>query len=164
MLATVVLIALYYVLPLDHLAGVPLWVILVVGIVALVGVAAYQVSAVIRARHPAIRAVEALATTAPLFLLLYAATYFVLAKSGPENFNVHTLTRTDSLYFTVTVFSTVGFGDITATSQPARLLVTAQMILNLLILGLGIRVFIGAIQIARQRRPTDPEPQTPDTS
>jgi voltage-gated potassium channel len=161
LLATVILVALYYLLPLDRLAGVPLWIILTFGLIALVAVAAYQVRAVIKAPHPAVRAVEALATTAPLFLLLYAATYFVLAQSGPDNFNVHTLTRTDSLYFTVTVFSTVGFGDITATSQAARLLVTAQMILNLLILGLGIRVFIGAVQIARQRHPNDPEAQAP---
>jgi hypothetical protein len=38
------------------------------------------------------------------------------------------LTHTDGLYFTVTVFSTVGFGDITAKSQAARLVVTGQMI------------------------------------
>jgi voltage-gated potassium channel len=50
----------------------------------------------------------------------------------------------------VTVFATVGFGDITATSQPARLIVTAQMILDL-ILGLGIRVFLGAVQRGRQQ-------------
>jgi hypothetical protein len=36
------------------------------------------------------------------------------------------LTRTDALYFTVTVFSTVGFGDITAKTETARLVVTGQ--------------------------------------
>lgn len=126
-----------------------------IGLVALVGVSSYQVRAVMRAPHPGVRAVEALAATAPFFLLLFAATYFVTSQSAPDNFNVHALTRTDSLYFTVTVFSTVGFGDITATSQTARLLVATQMILNLLILGLGLRVFVGAIDIARQRHPHD---------
>ena len=58
-----------------------------------------------------------------------------------------------ALYFTVTTFSTVGYGDITAASEAARLLVTVQMILDLLALGLGIRVFIGAVQLARQARP-----------
>ena len=47
----------------------------------------------------------------------------------------------------------MGFGDITATSQAARLVVTVQMILDLLVLGLGIRVFIGAVQLARQEHP-----------
>ena len=64
---------------------------------------------------------------------------------------MHSLTRTDSLYFTVTVFATVGFGDIIATSQTARLLVTVQMILDLVVLGLGIRVFLGAVQRGRQQ-------------
>jgi hypothetical protein len=37
-----------------------------------------------------------------------------MAQADTDNFNVHALTRTDSLYFTITVFATVGFGDITA--------------------------------------------------
>jgi len=45
------------------------------------------------------------------------------------------LTRSDSLYFTVTVFSTVGFGDITPKTELARLLVTGQMVVDVIILG-----------------------------
>ena len=63
------------------------------------------------------------------------------------------LTRTDTLYFTVTVFATVGFGDISPASQAARLVVTAQMILNLIVLGLGVRLIVGAAQRARQSNP-----------
>ena len=113
--------------------------------------AAYQLRAIIKARYPAIRAIEALAATAPLFLLLFAATYFLMAQADLDNFNVHSLTRTDALYFTVTVFATVGFGDIVATTQLARLLVTVQMILDLGVLGLGLRVFLGAVQRGRQQ-------------
>ena len=147
---TAALVVGYYLLPLDNLAGVPLGVSLAAGLLALAAMAAYQVRAIIRARYPGIRAIEALATTAPLFLLLFAATYVLMARADPSNFNVHPLTRTDSLYFTVTVFATVGFGDITATSQTGRLLVTAQMILDLIVLGLGIRVFLGAVQRGQQ--------------
>lgn len=74
-----------------------------------------------------------------------------MAEADGSNFNVHTLTRTDSLYFTVTAFATVGFGDINATSQAARVLVTVQMILEMIVLGLGIRVFTSAVQFGRQR-------------
>ena len=158
-IATVALVAVYYVLPLDHLSGVPLWVFLTVGLIVLVMMSAYQVRAVMRAPNPGVRAIEGLATTAPLFILLFAATYYVMARSAGYNFSVHQLTRTDSLYFTVTVFATVGFGDITATSQSARVLVTVQMVLDLIVLGLGVRVFIGAVQIARKPR-SEPE-QTP---
>jgi hypothetical protein len=154
---TTVLVGLYYLLPLDHLASVPLAVTLVAGLLVLLAVAAWQLRLIIGARHPAARAVQALATTVPLFLLLFASAYFVMARASPASFSNH-LTRTDALYFTVTIFSTVGFGDITATSQAARLVVTAQMILDLLALGLGIRVFIGAVQRAQQahRDPAGP--------
>jgi hypothetical protein len=159
--AAVVLVALYYLLPLDRLTGVPLGVLLATGLVVLLAVSAWQVRTIISAKYPAVRAIEALATTVPLFLLLFAAAYFVMAKTSPASFS-DPLTRTDALYFTVTTFSTVGYGDITAVGQSARLIVTTQMILDLLILGLGIRVFIGAVQRGRQRaQPDSADPGSP---
>jgi hypothetical protein len=130
-------------------------------LLVLLAVAAWQIRAIIRAAYPGLRAIEALATTVPLFLLLYAATYLLIAQVDPASFSTHAgLTRTDALYFTVTIFATVGFGDIAPTSQSARLLVTTQMIMDLLILGLGIRVFIGAVQLARQHQTPDPNAGT----
>ena len=151
----VVLVALYYLLPLDRIPSIPLGWLLAIGLVVLLAVSSWQVRSIITAKHPAVRAIGALATTVPLFLLLFAATYFLMAKTSPASFTDH-LTRTDALYFTVTTFSTVGFGDITAVSESARLVVIAQMILDLLLLGLGIRVFIGAVQRGRQRANPDP--------
>ena len=66
---------------------------------------------------------------------------------------MHTLSRTDALYFTITVSSSVGFGDITATSQTARVLVMVQMILDLVVIGLVVRPFVGAVKHARQQDP-----------
>ena len=148
---TALLIAVYYLAPLTRLSDVPLAVSLIVGLIALTAVASWQLKAVVRARHPGIRAIQALATTAPLFLLLFATSYFLMAQTDPTSFRAHPLTRTDTLYFTVTVFATVGFGDISAASQAARLLVIVQMILDLIVLGLGIRVFLGAVQRGRER-------------
>ena len=151
-LATAVaLVTLYYLLPLDHIKNVPLT--LAGGLVILVAVIAWQLRAIVRAKQPAVRAVVALALTVPLFVLLFASAYFVMARASLANFSTHQLTRTDALYFTVTIFSTVGFGDITAASQSARLVVTAQMVLDLLVLGLGIRAFFGAVQLGRQQAP-----------
>jgi hypothetical protein len=152
-----VLVALYYLLPLDHIPSVPLGVLLAIGLVILLSVAAWQVRTIVSANHPTVRAIGALATTVPLFLLLFASTYFLMARTSPASFSDH-LTRTDALYFTVTTFSTVGYGDITAVSESARLVVIAQMILDLLALGLGIRVFTGAVQRGRQRPRPDPDP------
>ena len=165
---TVLLVGLYYLLPLDRV-HVRLAVILVAGILIVLAVSAWQLHAITRSRYPAVRAIDALATTAPLFLLLFAATYYLMARTSPGSFNPDHLTRTDTLYFTVTTFSTVGFGDITAASQAARLVVTVQMLLDLLVLGLGIRAFVTAVRVGRSRPPTDPDapadpatPQNPD--
>ena len=103
---------------------------------------------------------EALAVTVPVFLLLFAATYFMMEQANADNFNVDSLTRTDSLYFTVTVFATVGFGDIAATSQVARVAVIAQMILDLLVLGLVVKVFVGAVEIGRGLRTPRQDPES----
>jgi hypothetical protein len=82
-----------------------------------------------------------------------------MAGANPANFSTQPLTRTDALYFTVTVFATVGFGDITAVSQSARLVVTVQMLLDLLALGLVVRAFVGAVQSARQQAAQDTRPE-----
>ena len=157
LLTTAVLVALYYLSPLDHVDVVPLPVSLIVLLLVLVGVCVWQVRAITRAAYPGIRAIEALAATVPLFLLLFAATYYLMALDDPANFSQEPLTRTDTLYLTITIFSTVGFGDISAASQSARLVASLQMLLDLLVLGLGIRVFTSAVQRGREQR-------TPDSS
>ena len=151
---TVALVALYYLLPLNHSTRWLAITILVIGLVALIGLIAFQVRTIIVSPFPGLRAVEALATSIPLFLLLFASTYVVMGAIAANSFN-QPMTRTDALYFTVTVFATVGFGDITAKTETARLLVTGQMIVDLIILGIGARVILGAVQRGRQRQPHD---------
>ena len=157
---TVLVVAAYYLLPLDNLAGLSLALALAVGLLALTAVVAYQVRAIIRHPHSAVRAIEALAITVPVFLVLFAATYFMMEQVKPDSFNVDSLTRTDSLYFTVTVFATVGFGDIAPASQAARVVVIAQMILDLLVLGLVVKVFLGAVETGRRLRTTQQDPES----
>jgi len=141
---------LYYVLPLDRLDDTQLWLILTVGVVALAVVTAYQVVAILRAAYPALRAVEALTIIGPLFLYLFAAVYYTMSQAEPANFSLSGLTRTDTLYFTITTFATVGFGDIVATSQSGRVLVMVQMVLDLIVLGAVVKILIGAAQSARR--------------
>ena len=77
--------------------------------------------------------------------------------SRPDAFT-EPLNRTDGLYFTITVFSTVGFGDIAPVSQLARVLVTVQMIVGLITVGLIAKLVVGAVQVAVARRSAEPEP------
>ena len=65
-------------------------------------------------------------------------------RTSASNFS-QPMTRTDALSLTVTVLATVGFGDITAKTGAARLVVIGQMSTDLIILGLGARVILGAV-------------------
>ena len=149
--STIVLVAVYYLLPLDHSARWAAITMLVIGLVLLITLITLQVRSIIAAPFPGLRALEALATSVPLFLLLFASTYVVMAAISASNFSAP-MTHTNGLYFSVTVFATVGFGDITAKTEVARLVVTVQMMIDLVILGLGARVILGAVTRGRQRR------------
>jgi hypothetical protein len=157
---TAVLVVIYYLLPLDHTSTWIAATILIIGLVAFIALLGFQVRWIIRSRFPALRAVEALATSLPLFLLLFSGTYVVMAAISASNFGEE-LTHTDALYFTVTVFTTVGFGDIIAKSEGARLLVTGQMVTDLIILGIGAKIILGAVTRGRQRQPQSAGAQQP---
>jgi hypothetical protein len=152
LVSSALLFLVYFLGPVRQVERLPIGVGLVLALMILMGVTGWQVLAITRAAHPGVRAVEALAVTVPLFLLLFAASYFLLAQDDPANFDPSSLNRLDTLYFTVTTFATVGFGDITATSTYARVVVTVQMLLDLVILGAGIRVILGAVQRGRARQ------------
>lgn len=110
-------------------------------LLALVGVGFVvraQVSGVRRGRWPLLARVEALLTTLYLLILLFASTYYMLDATTVGQFE-GIADRTDSLYFAVTVVSTVGFGDIHAVGTAARLLVTGQMLFDLIFIGTAVR-------------------------
>jgi voltage-gated potassium channel len=157
LLSAIVLVALYYRLPFDEewRLSSALWIILGLGL--FVAVLIWQIWKVLTSRHPGIRAIQALAVTLPLFLLLFATTYFLMSLHGPGTFTQEQLSRTDALYLTVTIFATVGFGDISAVSQAARLVVTTQMLLDLVILGVGINAFVSAARAGKKRQSSTEE-------
>jgi voltage-gated potassium channel len=142
---TVVMVVLYYVLPLDRRSDSFVFAFLAIGVGLLAVMITWQVRAIETSDYPGIRAVQSLASTTPLFLLLFASTYFILSRDDAAMFS-EPLSRSDALYFTVTVFATVGFGDISGQAETARLVVTAQMLLDLVVLGLGIQVILGAVK------------------
>ena len=86
----------------------------------------------------------------PLFILLFATAYYLMGRADAKDFT-EALSRTDALYLTVTIFSTVGFGDISPQTETARLVVAGQMILDLIVLGVGIKIILGAVQRSKAR-------------
>jgi ion channel len=151
-LVAAVLVILYYVLPLDRPWDSATAVRLLIGLLVFAGVMVWGVRTVAGSRYPGVRAAEALALVLPLFLLLFASTYFEMERNSAASFT-QPLTRTDALYFTVTVFTTVGFGDITAKSETARTVLIVQMLADLAVLGAGARVLLRAVQRGLERRP-----------
>ncbi|MFE5295588.1 potassium channel family protein [Streptomyces sp. NPDC056632] len=145
------LVTLYYLLPLDHSSTTATLTMLLIGLAGFVALVSAQVRSILHARHPGLRAVEAMAISIPFFLLLFSASYVALSVLSPGSFR-GPLSHTEALYFTVTVFSTVGFGDITAQDDTARLVVTVQMLADLVVLGLAVKIVVGAVRRGRQRK------------
>jgi voltage-gated potassium channel len=160
-LATTVLVALYYLLPLDQPWDTSTAVRLLAGLLGFAGLMVWQVRAIAGSRYPAMRAFETLGLIVPFYLLMFASTYFLMERAATANFT-QPLTRTDALYFSVTVFATVGFGDITAKSETARVVLIIQMLADLALLGAGARVLLGAVQRGRQRRSGTGDGDGPD--
>ena len=140
----------YFVLPLTSLAA-DTALELLIGLVVISGLLAWQTLGILRSPLPAVQAVATIAITVPMFLVLFATTYFLMDEGDSGGFSER-LTKLDALYFSISTFTTVGFGDITATSQVARAVVTTQMVLGMVLLGLIVRVIVGAVQVARSRR------------
>ena len=146
--ASTVLVVVYATAPLDQHPTGRVALRLIVGLIVVMVVLVLQFRAVSRSPHPTLRGVEAVAVSVPLFVLMFAATYFSTSRNSAGSFNMD-LSRVDAAYFSVTVLTTVGFGDIVATSQTTRLLVTTQMLADLVLVGFIAKVLVGAVQRRR---------------
>jgi voltage-gated potassium channel len=148
---TAALLFLYYEAPLDRTLDVTTALLFAVALALFGVVVTYQVRSILRSDRPRLRAVRAVGVAVPLLLVVFASTYCIVATQQSGAFT-ESLDRTDSLYFTVTVFSTVGFGDIAPVTHLARLLVTVQMLVGLIAVGLIAKLVLGAVQVAVGRR------------
>jgi len=146
-----VLVALYYQAPLDRALDAGTAIRIMLGMVALVGVLTWQVRAIVHSRTPRLRAIEVLAVGLPALLLSYAWIYVLISGNQAGSFTEN-LGRTDALYFAVTVFATVGFGDIAPKSDLARVVTMTQMLTGLVAVGFVAKIVLGAVQVAVERR------------
>ncbi len=146
---TVVLVLLtagYYVLPLRlDVSDGGVLVRLVVGL-ALVGAVAVVFRRHARRSRQSLSEemyeIQWLLSALYLLVLGFALTYSVTASVDPRQF-VGIGDRTSALYFSVTVVSTVGFGDLHPAATLGQLLVTAQMLFDLIYLGTALRLLSG---------------------
>ncbi|MFE2656776.1 ion channel [Brevibacterium sp. NPDC059310] len=83
----------------------------------------------------------------------FSAVFFVVATNNPHEFDGID-TRVDALYFTLTTMTTTGYGDIVATGQLSRILVSAVFVFDLVFLGLFASE-LSRIVSRRQAGPAD---------
>jgi hypothetical protein len=148
-LTVVGLLALYAVIPVPGQRE-PLWFTLLMALGGLAFLAYAFITLAQRAQRStddtAIR-LEALVAVLYAFVVFMSLVYLGLASS-PGQFD-ELNTRVDALYFTMSTIATVGFGDVHATGQAARLVVTVQIFLDLIFVGLVARIILPSL--ARQR-------------
>ena len=147
------MVAVYYLAPLQQVQDPRTLVIVLSGMAVVIVLAAWQVGSILRSAQPVVKGIQALGTSIPFYLLVFAVAYYLMSAIIPGSFT-ETMGRTDALYFTLTVFTTVGFGDITPVSEAARITVMVQMVGNLLVLGVLLRLVTRAVQVNRARRGT----------
>ena len=149
-----ILCALYVVAPVAGESGPWLAIWLMVAGAALLGVVAWLLLSIVASDYPTLRAIEALALILPVTIFGFAYTYLAMWHAHHGGFS-EPLDHIGSVYFTVTVLTTVGFGDIVARTDGTRLVVTLQMVLDLVLLAFLVRMFVFAVQTGVRRRESE---------
>jgi voltage-gated potassium channel Kch len=160
-LSAVPLLTVYYLAPLDGPLDISTLIGFALGLVAFALVIVWQVRAIVSSDAPRLRTVRAVVIGVSTLLVVFAATYSVISNSRPDSFS-EPLSRTDALYFTLTTFATVGFGDIAPRTDVARIIVMIQMITGLIAVGLLGKIVFAAMQKGLRRQEDERAAETDD--
>ena len=137
----------YYFVPLsqdDH--PVWRWAVFIVGLGTLIFLIVRQLRKQLSAGpDPGIR-VHTLITLLYPVVALFALTYYVIQSTDPTQFT-DMVTRTDALYYTVITLGTVGYGDVHAVGQLARVVSMIQVAFDLVVIGALIAVATSRFQV-----------------
>ncbi|RKN38425.1 potassium channel family protein [Micromonospora endolithica] len=100
--------------------------------------------------EPEVRALIRLAVALVAGLLSFALADYVIARSAPGEF-VNLTTRIDALYFALATLTTIGYGDVHAQGQVARVAVCAQMVFSIGVLATGASIVVRQLTEALRR-------------
>ena len=155
-LAFAVILGVYFLLPVGDWGGDG-WSAfrLVLGVLFFAAILAWQVRRILRSAAPALQAVEALIVAIPTFIVVYASTYVSISAASPGSFS-QALDKPASLYFTVVTLGTVGYGDIAPVSVGARMAVSSQIMLGLVLISVIVRLLAGAARRSLDRKADPP--------
>ncbi|MGH8824428.1 MAG: potassium channel family protein [Jiangellaceae bacterium] len=144
-----VLVAAYFLMPLEGSFAFRLFSY-AVGLTFVVLVIGRQMRRHLASRDADIR-VDSLALAIVLAVLLFALTYYAVSTAQSGEFSDLT-TRVDALYYSLTVATTTGFGDVSAQSQLARALVSTQLVFNMLIVATAVPLLTRTVKERRAAR------------
>ena len=151
-LALAVLLGVYFLLPVgEHVGDASTVIRLVLGVLLFGAILAWQVRQILQSDTPALRAIEALIVAIPTFIVVYASTYVGIEAAAPGSFS-QSVDKLSALYFTVVTLGTVGYGDIAPTSSIARMTVSSQILLDLVLIAMIARLLTGAARRSLDRR------------
>jgi voltage-gated potassium channel len=119
-----------------------------ISLLALLPLTAHRLRAVNASDAPVLEAFEALVLLMTILMTGFAAVYYGMNHAHDQFRGLDS--RIDGIYFTVTTLSTVGYGDITAVSQTARVAVTVQMVFDIAYVGIAFRVLTATARRARR--------------
>ena len=92
---------------------------------------------------------------------LFALAYYLIARNDPAQFD-GLVTRTDALYFTIVTLGTIGYGDVHAVGQFARVITMIQIAFDLVVIGAFVAVASSRVQVLLAERSTDRRGQPAD--
>jgi hypothetical protein len=146
----VAVLVLYYAAPIGDLPSGSDLAVSVLGMLGGVVLLSWLIARQFRRLLGARPGEEAVRLDALVFLLyviapMFALGYVAVDDADPDQF-VGLATKTDALYFTLSTLGTVGFGDVYADGQLARVLVMVQMAFDLVFVAALISLLGGQIR------------------
>jgi hypothetical protein len=136
------LVVLYCLLP---LRGEHWWVGAAIGLAALVAITPFTTRRVLEVRRsatPVFAAAEAIMLVVAMLLFGFGALYLTISRLDGQFVGLDT--RLDAVYFALATLSTVGYGDVHAAGQLARAAVSAQIVLDLTLIAISVRLITAA--------------------
>ena len=137
-------------------------------VMSLIALALLAVLVLVEVRHQLLdadRRIDGLVIALMVAVLGFALGFYLLAERQPDQI-AGLETRVDALYFTMSTLLTIGYGDVHATGQTARILVLIQMLFNVVILAtaastISTRIRTRAEKRAEERRAAEADGSLP---
>ncbi|WP_116951114.1 potassium channel family protein [Jiangella endophytica] len=130
-------ILVYYTLPLGPPDAPPEIVgatAFVAGVAGLIWLTLHEVRRFAAHLDQAKARVSGLLTVLYVVVVFFALAYYLMERNDPDQF-AGLETRTDALYFAIVTLGTVGYGDVHAAGQEARIAAMVQIVFDLVVIG-----------------------------